>query len=177
MQLNKEYKEIANEILENEDFLMLKNDIHHGSNKYDHCKRVSYLSFLISKLFKGNCREVARAGLLHDFFYGSRTSKIENDYLKHPKTSAKNAKKYFDIDENETKIIESHMFHHALFKRITPFMKEEDKKYFKENKPKNKESIIVCVSDLLVSLFEVCVYKVRYNFCLYMIFLLNIVRY
>ncbi|MBE6156393.1 MAG: HD domain-containing protein [Firmicutes bacterium] len=177
MKLNKEYKEITGEILESENFAILKNDVHHGSNKYDHCKRVSYLSYLMAKLFNGNCREVARAGLLHDFFFGSRTSKVENGYLKHPKTSVENAKKYFDIDENEASIIESHMYHHALLKRLTPFMKEDDKKYFKEHKPKNKDSVIVCVSDLLVSIFEVCAYKIRYNFYLYMIFILNIARY
>lgn len=177
MKLNKEYKEITSEILENEYFALLKNDTHHGSNKYDHCVRVSYLSFLLAKLFKGNRTEVARAGLLHDFFFGTRTSKDENDYLKHPKTSAKNAEKYFSIDENEKDIIESHMFHHALIKRLTPFMSEEDKAYFKNNKPKNKDGIIVCVSDLLVSIFEVCAYKIRYNTCLYILFLLNIVRY
>ena len=74
MSLNKEYKEFSEDILNNDNFLVLKNDVHHGTNKYDHCKRVSYLSFLFTKLFKGNSKEATRAGLLHDFFYGSRTS-------------------------------------------------------------------------------------------------------
>ena len=69
------------------------------------------------------------------------------------------------------------MFHHALIKKITCFMKDEDKKYFKENRPSDKESIIVCISDLIVSAFEVCAYKIRYNTCLYVIFLLNLVHY
>ena len=99
MSLNKEYKEISDDILNNDNFSILKNDVHHGTNKYDHCKRVSYLSFLLTKLFKGNSESAARAGLLHDFFYGCRTEKEENDYLRHPKTSSNNAKKYFSISE------------------------------------------------------------------------------
>lgn len=176
MSLIKEYENITNSIVYNENFILLKNDNHHGTNKYEHCKRVSYLSFLMSKLFKCNSKEVARAGLLHDFFFGTRTSKPENDYLRHPKTSVCNAKKYFEIDEIEESIIESHMYHHALVKRMTPFMSDEDKKYFKEAKPKNRESVIVCLADLLVSFYEVCVYKVRYTTALYVIFLMNIMR-
>jgi len=178
MRLNKEYKEITSDILNNKKFNLLKNDTHHGTNKYDHCKRVSYLSFLFAKLIKCNCIEVARGGLLHDFFFGTRIAKEENDYLKHPKTSVVNAKKYFSISENEAKIIESHMYHCAIVKKYTPFLKKDDydKKYFKENKPSNKESVIVCISDLLVSIFEVIKYKLRYNTALYMLFLINVIR-
>ena len=177
MSINKEYKELTNDLLFDSNFELLKNDVHHGSNKYDHCKRVSYLSFLIAKLTKANYKNVARAGLLHDFFYGSRTSKKEIDYLRHPITSADNAKKFFKINDCEEEIIKSHMFHHALIKRLSPFMKEEDKIYFIENKPKSKESVIVCVSDLLVSFYEVFAYKIRYNTLLYTIFILNLTRY
>ena len=177
MKINKEYKELTNDIINNENFELLKNDVHHGSNKYDHCKRVSYLSFLISKLFKCNYKNAARAGLLHDFFFGCRTAKDENDYFKHPKTSAENAKRFFNITNKEENIIKSHMYHYALIKKLSHFIKEEDEIYFKDNKPKDKESIIVCVSDLLVSIFEVCAFKVRYNVCLYILFIMNIFRY
>ena len=177
MKINKEYKNIVNSILNNENFILLKNDNHHGSNKYDHCKRVSYLSFLLAKIFNANSKEVARAGLLHDFFYGSRTAKKENSYFQHPITSAKNAKKYFDIDENEKNIIESHMYHNATLKNIMPFTTEEEKEYFKKYKPQNKESSIVCVADLLVSFFEVITYKVSYSCGLYTLFFINLMRY
>lgn len=177
MKLFKEYKEYTSEILNNEKFEILKNDIHHGSNKYAHCKRVSFLSYILAKLFRGNCREVARGGLLHDFFFGSRTACKENDYLVHPITSVNNAKMYFNINSKEENIIKSHMFHHAILKKFTFFMKEEDKQYFKENKPKSREAIIVCLSDLLVSVYEVLVFKIRYNTSLYIIFLMNLMHY
>lgn len=176
MNLNKEYKKIVNPIIYNENFIVLKNDNHHGTTKYNHCKRVSYLSFLLSKIFKCNSKSVARAGLLHDFFYGTRTSKAENDYLRHPRTSVENAKKYFKINNIEESIIESHMYHHALIKRITPFMNDEDKGYFYNCKPQNKESVIVCIADLLVSIYEVCIYKVKYSFALYILFLVNNIK-
>lgn len=176
---NKEYKEITNEIINHEQFKCLKNDVHHGSNKYDHCKRVSYLSYIMSRVFKANSSEVARAGLLHDFFFGSRTLKKENDYLQHPETSLNNALNYFSLNSNEQNIIKSHMFHCAIIKKFTPFLKEyeEDKKYFKENKPNSKESVIVCIADLIVSIFEVIRFKIRYNTALYVLFILNIIRY
>jgi len=177
MRLNREYKELTNDILDNENFKMLKNDVHHGTNKYDHCKRVSYLSFLLAKIFKGDIKKTTRAGLLHDFFYGGRTIKEENSYLKHPITSAKNAKETFGIEKDEESIIETHMFHYAFLKSLLPFMKEEEKKYFQEYKPKNKNGVIVCISDLLVSIFEACAFKIRYSTCLYVIFLLNYIRF
>lgn len=177
MKLNREYDEITQSILYNDKFVILKNDNHHGTNKYDHSKRVSYLSFLIAKMFRANSKEAAKAGLLHDFFYGERTEKEENSYLNHPITSANNAKKYFCITENEEKIIKSHMYHHAICKKLTPFLTEKDKDYLKKYKPNSKESIIVCISDLLVSIFEVGTFKIRYSTSLYIIFLINIFRY
>lgn len=176
MSINKEYENITNPIIYNENFIILKNDTHHGTNKYDHCKRVSYLSFILAKIFRCNTKEVARAGLLHDFFYGTRLSNLENDYLRHPKTSVKNAKKYFKIDNIEESIIESHMYHYALVKRITPFITNEEKEYLHNSKPKNKESIIVCIADLLVSIYEVCIYKTRYSVILYMLFIMNNIK-
>lgn len=171
MKLNKEYKEITRDILENEEFLTLKDDTHHGTNRYDHCKRVSYLSFLMAKLFKGNCENVVKAGLLHDFFHGS------SSYLDHPKKSVENAKKEFEITDKEVNIIETHMYHYALLKKTFPFINNKEKVNAKEYKPTCKEGFIVCISDLLVSIFECGVFKVRYNTCLYVLFLINLLHY
>ena len=173
MKLNKEYKEITRDIINNEYFTALKNDTHHGTNRYDHCKRVSYLSFLMTKLLRGKSEDAAKAGLLHDFFFGNTA----NSYLNHPKTSAINAKKYFSINDFEAEIIETHMYHYALVKKALPFINHDDKVIAKDYKPKSKEGYIVCISDLLVSIFELGFFKVRYSFCLYLIFIINIIRY
>lgn len=174
MKLNKEYKEIARDILEDKNYELLKNDVHHGSNRYAHCKRVAYLSYLMAKLFKGNCHETVRAGLLHDFFYGN-THDVENSYFNHPKTSINNAKEYFQINKNEEDIIKTHMYHYALLRDLIPFGKKEVKS--KELKPTSKEGKIVCFSDLLVSVFECGIFKVRYSLSLYLIFIINNIRY
>ena len=176
MMFYKEFKKITTNILNDNRFMLLKNDVHHGTTKYAHCKRVSYLSFLFSKLFKGNVAEVTRAALLHDFFFGERLAKDENSYLKHPFVSAKNAKKYFNVTKDEENTIKSHMYHYALVKKISLLTNEEDRRYLIENKPKGKAGIIVCLSDLLVSIYEVACYKIRYNASLYLLFILNWIR-
>ena len=168
MKLNKEFKEYTRDILENEDFKLLKNDSHHGTNRYDHCKRVSYLSFLISKIFKGNSERAIKAGLLHDYFHGT------SSYLEHPSICALNAKEHFNIT---AEIIKTHMYHYALVQKLNPFKGKEDKKNAKEYRPTSKEGVIVCVSDLLVSIFECGIFKVRYNACLYILFIINLMRY
>ena len=177
MRYIKEYEELTSEILQNKYFLELQNDSHHGTNRYDHCKRVSYLSYLIVRLFKGNRQNAAIGGLLHDFFHGETGTSAEINYLTHPRTSAKNAKKYFNINDEEAKIIETHMYHHALAKKVLPFISKEKGVNLKECRPTSKEGFIVCLSDLLVSIFEVGRYKVRYDTCLYFLFLINIIRY
>ena len=177
MKLNKEYKEITKDILNNENFMTLKNDIHHGSNRYDHCKRVSYLSYLVAKLLKKNAHDVAISGLLHDFFHGNTNDIEEISYLNHPKESVKNARKYFEITDDEASIIETHMYHYALVKDTFPFINKREKVNAKEYKPKSKEGYIVCLCDLLVSIYETGVFKVRYKACLYLFFAINLMNY
>ena len=60
----------------------------------------------------------------------------------------------------------------ALVKKISLLTNEEDKKYLIENKPKGKAGVIVCLSDLLVSIYEVACYKIRYNASLYLLFII-----
>ncbi len=175
MKLKNEYREIIKNMVDNENFLLLKNDIHHGSTRYDHCKRVSYLSYLVTKMFKGNSKDAAISGLLHDFFHGNTNENEDISYLNHPKISVKNAKLYFDINENEANIIETHMYHYALVKNAFPFINKREKVNATKYKPKSKEGYIVCLCDLLVSIYETLVFKVKYKMCLYIIFAFNLV--
>ena len=174
MNKNEEYNALAKDILNNEHFLSLKKDNHHGTNKYDHCKRVSYVSYKLAKVFNANCESTVKCGLLHDFFFGERTHKEENSYLNHPKTSAINAKKYFNITDKEAKDIETHMFHHVLVKKILPFVNYKEKAKIKDNKPVSKEGAIICFSDLLVSVYEFEKYRLRYGISVFALFILNL---
>jgi len=76
-ELIKEYREITNNIINNETFKKTKNDFHHGTSKYDHLIRVSKCSFILGKLFRANIKSVTISGLLHDFFFGTRKAKKE----------------------------------------------------------------------------------------------------
>ena len=81
-----EYNNLTKNIINNEHFLMTKNDMHHGRTKYEHLVRVSKCAFVMSKIFKADTITCTTAGLLHDLFYGERTDSIENSYLNHPHT-------------------------------------------------------------------------------------------
>ncbi len=174
MKINKEYREICENILNEEHFMSLKNDIHHGTNRYDHSKRVAHLSYLLTKLFKGNVKNATRAGLLHDFFNGNAKDSEELSYLNHPLVSVENAKKYFDISKEEENIIKSHMYHYALVKKVTNVKGKNKENVFK---PTSKEGKIVCLADLLVSAYEGIVFEGRYAAALYFVFLINLIRY
>ena len=175
MKFNKEYNKNIESILYSENFIKLKKDTHHGTTKYAHSKRVAYLSFLLAKIFKADSYSVSRAGILHDFFYGTRLENDENSYLKHPIVAANNAINYFHITEKEANIIKSHMYHYDILKHIITRKNDEVNEYYIKYKPKDRESVIVCISDLLVSLYEGIMYKVRYNCALYMLFLINVI--
>lgn len=157
-----EYNNIIKDIINNDEFLKTKNDIHHGSNKYDHLIRVSKMSYIISKTFKLDVESTTRGAILHDFFIGTRKEKEENSYLNHPKTAVKNAKKYFEINEKEEDIIRTHMFHHVLIKKLCPLINVKEKATIRENKPNSKEAWIVSISDLIVSLVESLRFETSY---------------
>ena len=172
-----EYDKITKEIINNKYFQKTKDDIHHGTNKYEHLIRVSKCSFIIAKLLKADIETTTRAGLLHDFFFGCRKAAKENSYLNHPITAAKNAKKIFNISKAEEDIIKTHMFHHIILKKIFPFLNRHEKAKVKENKPNSKEGWIVCISDLLVSIIECQRFEISYIANLSFLVLINIITF
>lgn len=108
---NNEFYNIIKPILEHPEFQKTKEIAHHGISRYDHCIRVAYYTYKVSKALKLDYKETTEAALLHDFF----TDEVEkeNNILKlrrHPKHAVENAKKYFDINEKQADIIKTHMF-------------------------------------------------------------------
>ena len=61
-------RKIVNHILNNEEFLKIKKIEHHGISRYEHSMKVSYYSYKIAKALRLDYEQVARGGLLHDFF-------------------------------------------------------------------------------------------------------------
>lgn len=114
-QLDQEYCEIVEDILNHEQVQELKHFVHHHfNNRLDHSIAVSYTSFLIAKKMNADYVSVARAGLLHDFFLLD-VSSVEalglgshNDV--HPRLALENARKITILNEIEEDIILKHMF-------------------------------------------------------------------
>ena len=174
---NIEFENLVSDILENEYFLETKKDIHHGTSKYEHSIRVAKLSYNLSKIFKVDRKATARAGLLHDFFFGTRKEKPENSYLRHPVTASINAKKYFNVNELESEAIKTHMFHQVLLKKIFPFINRKEKASIKEFKPKSKEGWIICASDMIVSIMECERFQFSYVANVALLLVFNIIMF
>ncbi len=159
-----EYIYIVEDIINNEEFLKLKFYRHHDNTRLDHCLKVSYNAYKLAKKFNLDYKAAARAGLLHDFFYGDLRyiNVIERKYMlnAHPYFAYYNASKIFKLNEKEKNMILSHMF---------PISYEV---------PRYKESILLDLVDDLEALKEVGIYikdRLKHNINLILIMLNEVV--
>ena len=159
-----EYIDIVRDIINNEEFLKLKFYRHHDNTRLDHCLKVSYNTYKLAKKFNLDYKAAARAGLLHDFFYGDLRyiNVIERKYMlnAHPYFAYYNASKIFKLNEKEKNMILSHMF---------PISYEV---------PRYKESILLDLVDDLEALKEVGIYirdRLKHNINLLLIMLNEVV--
>ena len=164
---DEEYLFIINNILKNEEFNKIKNIKHHNTNRLEHSIKVSYYSYKIAKSLKLDYKDVARGGLLHDFYTDkiSECKKVKDKIklfsVKHPKDAVSNAMTYFDLSEKEINIIKTHMF-------------PVDYKI-----PKYAESWIVSLVDKILSFGEFSKkfgYKFSHVINLYLLFILNVIK-
>ena len=93
-----EFYNLVDEYINHPKVLEMKEYTHHGIRRYDHCFRVAYHTYKVTKLLGLNYQSATKAAMLHDFF----TDELENEsrlarYRNHPKVAAENAKKYFGI--------------------------------------------------------------------------------
>ena len=72
---NNNYYKLVDDIINDNEFKKIDKCIHHGISRFDHSCRVSYYSYKVTKLLRLNYKEVARAGLLHDFFLSKNITK------------------------------------------------------------------------------------------------------
>ena len=109
-----EYDMIVEDIINHDEFQKTKNVNHHGMNRFDHSLRVSYIAYKIAKFLHVSYEEVARAGLLHDFFLiNSKDIAIKdkiNTLVNHPMYASAYSEKFFKLSDKEKDIIETHMF-------------------------------------------------------------------
>ena len=154
-----EFKKLTINIINNDKFKELDNELHHGITRFGHSYRVAKWTYKVCKLLHWNYQSATKAALLHDFyvdddFKGIKPSKI---LAIHPDMALKNAKKAFEINELESNIIKSHMF---------PLSK---------NLPKYKESWIVSLIDKGVAIYEMYRYKFSLVINIWVIFLFNFI--
>ena len=164
---DEEYLFLINNIMSNEEFKKMSNIKHHNTTRMDHSIKVSYYSYKIAKTLRLDYKDVARGGLLHDFYTDkiSECNKIRDKIklfsIQHPMDAVNNSLKYFNLSEKEINIIKAHMF-------------PVDYKI-----PKYAESWIVSFVDKVLSLGEFSKkfnYKLGYIFNLYLLFILNIIK-
>ena len=108
---NNEFEKIIKPILSINEFKRLKDVEHHEGSRYDHCLRVAYFTYIVTKKLGLNYKEATIAALLHDFF----TDEVENEgkynkLRKHPDIAIKNASKYVNLTALQKDIIRTHMF-------------------------------------------------------------------
>ncbi len=164
---DQEYLLIIDNIMQNKKFKEMQNIKHHNTNRLDHSLKVSYYSYKIAKSLKLDYKDVARGGLLHDFYTEkiSDCDKIKDKILlfstKHPNEAVENSLEYFDLSEKEINIIKTHMF--PIDYKV----------------PKYAESWIVSIVDKVLSLGEFSKkisHKLTYMINLYLLFVVNIIK-
>lgn len=163
-----EYKLIVKDILENEEFLKLKDIEHHGTTRYIHSTKVSYISYKIAKALRLDYEKTARGGLMHDFFFSPehRCAKERSiSFFAHPPKALALAKSQFNLSKKEEDMILSHMFpsYPAL--------------------PKYLETWIISFVDKGVAIQEFSVkfstqfkFKLKYAYNLFLIFAIGIIK-
>ncbi len=128
---------------------MLAKYIQHGkTNVYIHSRNVAYISYIIARFcerrfgLKVNYQVLVVGAMFHDFFLYDWHDHIKRGErmhgFDHPRIASINAQKYFNINEEEKQIIETHMWPLT----ITKF-------------PKTLEAKIVCAADKWCSTREI----------------------
>lgn len=111
---NKDFLEIIDDIIKNEEFKNLEKYKHHYIyTRHNHSLSVSYYSYLVCRFLHLDFISAARAGLLHDlFFYDceSPETRPKHHIKNHPKVALENAQNIFYLNKKEQDIILKHMW-------------------------------------------------------------------
>lgn len=154
------FETIAKEIIYKDKYQSLKNDPHHGINRYTHSLNVAKRTYKISKRLNLDYVSATRGALLHDYFNDAdykETKGLKKGSI-HPTIALNNALREFDLNSKEENIIVSHMY---------PMGKV---------KPNCKESWIVTTIDKSLAIKECGLYKLREKLAFALIILINIIH-
>lgn len=155
----RDFQNITQDIINNDEFKKLMLEHHHGISRYDHSIRVAENTFKICNFLKIDNIDATRAALLHDFFSDSDLQDLKtfNKYQVHPYLAYLKAANIFDINERQKDAIVCHMWPWTL--KI----------------PRYKESWIVTLSDKYVSLREWLSFRLVVIVSIWIIFFFNII--
>ena len=156
-----DFDTISSDIINKEKYQSLKDDPHHGLNRYIHSMRVAKNTYRLAKLFKLDYVSATRGALLHDYFndYEYRSTKGLKKGAMHPIIALNNARREYNLNEKEENIIASHMFPMG------------------DIKPNCRESWLVTTVDKLVALRECGIYKIREQLGLWVLFIINVMKF
>ena len=116
-----EFHEYVKDLSLSDTVMQMENYMQHGDiTTLEHVIAVSYTAFILAKRWNADVRSAVRGAMLHDLYlYDWHIKTPERTPLTHtffhPKTSVKNAKKYFQPTEKELKIVRSHMWPLTVF--------------------------------------------------------------
>ena len=106
-----EFYKIVKEYTKNVEFQEMKKCAHHGTSRYDHSVRVAYETYKVCKKLKMDYEEITIAALLHDFYTDEVNNLPQKERLQnHPEIACQNARRVFQISEEQEEMIRTHMF-------------------------------------------------------------------
>lgn len=110
--LRSEYNDCVSDLFACQNIELMSDFVQHGKiSCLDHCKDVSYYSYLVCKKLKLDYRAAARGGLLHDYFlYDWHDSPYRLHGIRHPRVALINASNDFELNVIESDIIKKHMW-------------------------------------------------------------------
>lgn len=154
------------ENINNKKLQELKNEKHHGIDRYTHSYRVAKYSYKIGKVLKfKNLEKMTEAAFIHDFYFNSELiDNNEREKLRlHGHLALNNAKKLIELSPIQENIIESHMFP------------------FGGVRPNCKEAICVALVDKGVATGEILKNKIInkaivFDFSVSFLFLINVIK-
>ena len=155
-----EFCNLIDNIINNDNFKALDNELHHGISRYDHSIRVAKATYFVGKrLHLKKLDETVKAAVLHDYYLDKDLPEFNaKEKLKeHPIAACENAIRDFDVNSFQQNIIKTHMF---------PICKEM---------PKYKESLLVSTMDKCVAAYEMYKFKFSLIFTVWALFIFNMI--
>ena len=111
---NEKYMAIVGDLIHSPEIQQLKQYTqHHYGTRYDHVIAVSYLSYRLALYMGLDATSVARAGILHDYYYydwHNEGMSMSKHAFVHPQVALANAKRLTSVNDLEEEIILTHMY-------------------------------------------------------------------